>query len=537
LFPLLLEHLFDSLLAMVTPTELRQHLVHFVRQLQPETMTGNAAAAAVVEFATIEKAAATARMFAAVRVAQTDAWRGKGHATAADWLAATAGITVRQAAAQLGTARKADRLPKTKEQMRKGKLSPTQAGAVADGATADPDAEDSLLDAADRGTTADLQAKAAQAKAAATDSATRERRIRSERTVRTRTDAEGAFCLWLRGPAADGARLTALMKPFEEHAFRHGRSSGARDSYENRSYDAFFTLLAWLQEQAGQGSPLQATPSSGPSADSEPGAAPDADDSSPEAGTPRRAGGRGAAPHHPADPPLPVATDRRAASDSPHPLPTRLPGGNNVKVIVVIDHTALLRGHTVAGETCEIAGLGPISVEAARQILRDDPFLAVVVRRGRDVVNVAHHGRGLNAHQRTAIEANGLRCANIACNRTVAIQIDHRHPYGADPITQLHNQDPLCPDCHRKKTHHGWHLEPGVGRRRLVPAADQPPRSEGGPRGPAAYAGSSQGGHVDEGSGDPGAPGATSAAAGLDTRAMASAGAGPGPRARAPSLF
>jgi hypothetical protein len=198
---------------MDTPTELRKQLLRCVAHLEPERMTGEQAAAAVSEFSTIEKAAATARMFAAVRVAQTDAWRGKGHASAADWLAAEAGITVRQAAAQLGTARKADRLPKTKERMRKGKLSPTQAGAVTDGATADPEAEESLLDAADRGTTADLQDRAAKAKAAATDAATRERRIRSERTLRTRTDAEGAFCLWLRGPSADGAGSSRCSSP------------------------------------------------------------------------------------------------------------------------------------------------------------------------------------------------------------------------------------------------------------------------------------------------------------------------------------
>jgi hypothetical protein len=156
---------------------------------------------------------------------------------------------------------------------------------------------------------------------------------------------------------------------------------------------------------------------------------------------------------------------------------------------VLVDHTALLRGHTTAGETCEIAGLGPISVTTARQILLDDPFLAVVIRRGRDVINVAHHGRGLNAHQRTAIEATGVRCANIACNRTVAIQIDHRHPYAADPVTALPNQDPLCPECHRRKTHHGWHLEPGTGRRRLLPAdrrgspdAGRPPEADPGDR-------------------------------------------------------
>jgi hypothetical protein len=140
-----------------------------------------------------------------------------------------------------------------------------------------------------------------------------------------------------------------------------------------------------------------------------------------------------------------------------------------VKVIVNVDHTALLRGHTVAGETCVIAGVGPVSVQAVREILRDDPFLAVVVRKGKDVVNVAHHGRGLNAAQRTAVEADGLRCRNIACNRTVALQIDHRVPYGNDPITQLDNADPLCTVCHQRKTHHGHHLEEGRGRRRFLP--------------------------------------------------------------------
>ena len=121
------------------------------------------------------------------------------------------------------------------------------------------------------------------------------------------------------------------------------------------------------------------------------------------------------------------------------------------------------------GETSEIAGVGPVSVTAVRQILRDDPFLAVAIRKGRDIVNVAHHGRGLNAHQRTAIEATGLRCTNQACNQTIAIQIDHRVGYATNHETKLDNQDPLCPGCHRLKTHHGHHLEPGTGPRRLLP--------------------------------------------------------------------
>ncbi|MFN8016490.1 MAG: hypothetical protein U0P45_00015 [Acidimicrobiales bacterium] len=143
-----------------------------------------------------------------------------------------------------------------------------------------------------------------------------------------------------------------------------------------------------------------------------------------------------------------------------------------MKVIIRIDWEALMRGHTVAGETCDIPGLGPLPVSAVRELM-EDAFLAAIVTKGRDVHTVAHLGRGLNAHQRTAIEWTGTICSNIACNRTVAVQMDHNLPWAQDQRTKLDNIDPLCPHHHQLKTHHGWHLEPGTGRRRFLPP-DQP---------------------------------------------------------------
>jgi hypothetical protein len=337
--------------------------------------------------------------------------------------------------------------------MKQGDLSADQAGAVSDAATADPTAEDELLDAARNGTNKDLKDEAARRKAAVTDDAARERRIHRERSVRRSIDRDGAFNLHLRGPAADGARIEALLRPFEEQAFRTGRRDGVRDSFDNRSYDAMVAAL-------GLGGPV--TP---------PTVAPKEPAGSTEPGVSTGSG---------------EATTAGADEPSPGAVPPKVPGGNNVKVIVTVDHTALLRGHTVAGETCHIAGVGPISVEAVRDILRNDPFLAVVVKKGRDVVNVAHHGRGLNAAQRTAIEATGVRCRNITCNRTVGIEIDHRVPYGTDPITALDNADPLCTPDHILKTHHGHELEAGTGRRRLLPPhhpdhpRNRPPDARGG---------------------------------------------------------
>ena len=429
--------------------ELRTQALRCAAAVEPEVMTGDQAAAAVRDLATVEKAAATARMFLALRVAKTSAWQGQGHPSAADWLAAQLGISVWEANRQLGTARKAEELPKTKKAMQDGRLSPDQADAVADAATADPASEEDLLDLAGRETTKNLRDEAARRKAAATDDAARDRRLHRERSKRAWIDRDGAWNLRLRGTAADGARFEAALRPFTEAAFRTSRADGARDTFDNHEYDAVMALCGIR--------PLGGTRT-----------------------------GTGPAAAAAAGSPAPTAP-------APAPASLKRPGGSNVKVIVRIDHTALLRGRTIAGETCEVAGLGPVSVEAAKDLM-GDAFLAAVITKGRDVVNVAHLGRGPSAYQRTALEASGVACANICCNRTVNIQIDHRVPYAADPVTKLDNLDPLCTGnggCHDLKTHHGHQLEPGTGRRRLLPPdhPDHPEKRAAHPGDPAPVVG------------------------------------------------
>ncbi|MGN6695731.1 MAG: DUF222 domain-containing protein [Aquihabitans sp.] len=412
--------------------DLRVSALQCAASVDPDVMTGAQAAAAVADLATVEKAAATARMFLALRVAKTSAWQGQGHKTAADWLAGQLGISVWEANKQLGTARKAEGLPGTKDAMKKGKLSPDQADAVADAATADPSAEQDLLDLAERETTKNLRDEAAKRKAAATDDEARDRRLHRERSLRRYRDRDGGSNLHLRTTPAVSARIEALLRPAEEQIFRTARSAGTdgvRDTFENRAHDAFLQLLGLGPDQ-----PDTAAPSDRSTGDAGP-------------------------------------TDGPGTEPCPAPAPVKRAGGSNIKVIVRIDHTALIRGRTVAGETCDIAGLGPISVAAAKDLM-GDAFLAAVVMNGRDVVNVAHLGRGPSAHQRTALEAAGVACTNICCNRTVNIEADHRTPYADRPETRLDNLDWLCRGnggCHDLKTHHGHQLEPGTGRRRLLP--------------------------------------------------------------------
>ena len=154
--------------------------------------------------------------------------------------------------------------------------------------------------------------------------------------------------------------------------------------------------------------------------------------------------------------------------------------GNRAKVIVRIDHTALVRGHTVPGEVCEIAGVGPISVATARELARD-AFLTAVVTDGIDVRTVAHLGRAATAHQRTALEARGIHCAVPGCGVVHHLQIDHVDGWTLTRRTQLDQLDWLCRFHHRQKTHHSYHLAGPPGQRTWHPPGDPPPETPPGP--------------------------------------------------------
>jgi hypothetical protein len=133
-----------------------------------------------------------------------------------------------------------------------------------------------------------------------------------------------------------------------------------------------------------------------------------------------------------------------------------------------LDWSALMRGFTVGEETCEIAGLGPISVRTARDMLGES-ILKLVITKGVDVVNVVHLGRGPTIAQRMALLWSQPRCTNEACGRMFHLEIDHRENWATVHETVLGNLDHLCDHDHDLKTHHGWSLVEGTGPRAFVP--------------------------------------------------------------------
>ena len=139
---------------------------------------------------------------------------------------------------------------------------------------------------------------------------------------------------------------------------------------------------------------------------------------------------------------------------------------------MVIDHAALVRGHTEAGETCTIAGIGAVPVASVRALM-DDAFLAAVITDGRDVSTVAHLGRQPSVYQDTALQAQGVECSTLGCPNRFLLERDHRVPFRVSRHTTLRELDFSCPPCHDRKTYFGDMLAPGTGKRPLLTRAEQ----------------------------------------------------------------
>jgi hypothetical protein len=139
--------------------------------------------------------------------------------------------------------------------------------------------------------------------------------------------------------------------------------------------------------------------------------------------------------------------------------------------LIRVDLTALLKGGVGDGELCEIAGVGPISVQAARELLGES-ILKLVITRGVDVLSVTHLGRGPNVAQQIALLWANPVCCVQGCNRVRRLEWDHRQPWAQVRQTVLANLDGPCEFHHARKTRDGWELVQGTGRRPMVPPSD-----------------------------------------------------------------
>jgi hypothetical protein len=156
--------------------------------------------------------------------------------------------------------------------------------------------------------------------------------------------------------------------------------------------------------------------------------------------------------------------------------PDRERRGPQTTTLLRLDYPAFARGHAEDGETCELAGIGPVPVSVARALAADS-ILKVVVTHGVDVRAVASAGRTIPTAVRTALELRDPTCVVPGCDIAKGLEIDHwQVSFAEGGPSELWNLCRLCRFHHRQKHRCGYRLVGGPGRWTW-----EPPRS---PRGP-----------------------------------------------------
>jgi hypothetical protein len=150
------------------------------------------------------------------------------------------------------------------------------------------------------------------------------------------------------------------------------------------------------------------------------------------------------------------------------PAPPRRRGGRPLALVVLhVSHTAYERGWTEPGEICEIEGVGPVPVGVGRR-LAADCILKAVVTHGADVTRVAHHGRSIPTHLRSAVETRDRVCVIAGCEVDRHLEIDHNIPFATGGPASLDNLGGCCHHHHDLKTRHDLRRIGPLGRQQLV---------------------------------------------------------------------
>jgi len=151
-----------------------------------------------------------------------------------------------------------------------------------------------------------------------------------------------------------------------------------------------------------------------------------------------------------------------------------------------VDIEALRRGNTGPGETCEIAGVGPVSIATARELL-GDCIANLLVTSSSDVHAICNLGRAVPTRLYHALLERDRCCAVPGCSATYNLEIDHRVvPFADGGPTRLENLARICHHHHFLKTYEGYRLEGEPGAwvwvhpdgTRQGPGAKAPPRDE-----------------------------------------------------------
>jgi hypothetical protein len=214
----------------------------FTAQFDPACWSGDDAARLAEVAASGERFMATIKILAARRAAATGCWaRASGAVSAEQWLATISGMSEGAAREELMTASRLDVLDATAEAMRAGRLSVGQAAHVTAAAAVDPNAEQHLLEVAERSGVRELREGKERVIAAASDEVRAHQQAVRERHLRTWTRGlatHGSFS----GPTEQVATILAALEPLERKQFEAARAAGEHESQGAYRFDALVDL-------------------------------------------------------------------------------------------------------------------------------------------------------------------------------------------------------------------------------------------------------------------------------------------------------
>lgn len=417
----------DGMEGVVTPAQLGEvetSLAAVVSGLRVDLVAPREAPPLIETLTRLERLAAGARLLLARLVDESSAPADAGLRNGAEWIAKTTGTSPSAGHEVVAASRRLENLHTTAAAVARGELSVDQARVIAAAAAADPEAEARLVDMAVRVSLKELRDECDRVRAAADPDpeATRER-LHRERRLRIFRDAAGFFALSGRGTPDSGAEMKVVLDALIDEIFHEAHAEGRRETRDAYGWDALVEMArrAWAHMH----------------------------DLEPEA-------------------------DTEAAPGAAVQVPRKKRRKNGVnprfQATLLLSYEAMTRGWAVGDEVCEIPGIGPISVPGALRLLSES-VLELLVTKGEDVHTRTHVGRGLDAAQKVAARALYPECARAGCHRPAA-EWDHRDPYATVRVTNLRNIDGLCHHCHHLKTHDGWALLPGTGKREMVPPTD-----------------------------------------------------------------
>jgi hypothetical protein len=127
-------------------------------------------------------------------------------------------------------------------------------------------------------------------------------------------------------------------------------------------------------------------------------------------------------------------------------------------VIVHVSYEAITRGSLADGDVCEIKGIGPIALDAARRLAADSVLRILVTKGGQPMV-VTPGVRTVPRALRLLVEGRDTVCIVPGCDISKGLQFEHRKDFALLGPTDADNCGMMCPGHHNMKTYLGYRLD------------------------------------------------------------------------------